>query len=249
MAATAQSLRAPQADPDSSARLAASDRFTCIALAIGVALALSLGIVVLAMRWDQPLLGMHSFRQTQTAITSYWILKGSPWLAYQTPVLGAPWSIPFEFPLYQLLVAAAVKVTGLPLDPMGRVISYAFLLLTVLPARKIARAYDLGDQAVLTFAILLLASPIYLYWGTTFLIETMAVFFSAAFVAAVERTTRDSTPLAIAPAAILGSIAALIKVTTVAPFFMLAALILLCHLVQRVRRGLPLTRSIVSAGL
>src|SRR5579862_7514545 len=57
------------------------------------------GLALLALRWSTPVIGMHAFRQTQTAITSYWMLKGSPWLAYETPVLGPPWSIPFEFPL------------------------------------------------------------------------------------------------------------------------------------------------------
>src|SRR5262245_2823689 len=53
----------------------------------------------------QPLLEMHGFRQTQTALTSYWMLRQGPALDYQTPVAGAPWAIPEEFPLYQLLAA------------------------------------------------------------------------------------------------------------------------------------------------
>jgi len=247
MAATAPSFATPPASGPDSDRIVAHDRITLIALATIAVMAFGLGIILLAMRWDTPLLGMHSFRQTQTAITSYWILKGSPWFAYQTPVLGAPWSIPFEFPIYQLLVAAIVKVTGLPLDPAGRVISYLFLVLTILPVRSIARAYGLGDHAVLVFAILLLTSPIYLFWGTTFLIETMAVFFGVAFLAAIQRSTHDSTTGVTASAAVLGIIGALIKVTTFAPFFMLAGVILLCHLAERARRHLPLGRSIVSA--
>ena len=205
-----------------------------------------LGVILLAVRWDAPLLGMHSFRQTQTAITSYWILKGSPWLAYQTPVLGAPWSIPFEFPFYQLLVAGVVKVTGLPLDPAGRVISYLFFVLTILPVRSLAHAYGLTDRDVLVFAILLLASPIYMYWGTTFLIETMVLFFCVAFLAAIERSSRDSKLTTIAEAALLGSVGALGKITTFAPFYLLAGVILLCQIAARARRRLPLRRSIVA---
>jgi hypothetical protein len=229
-----------------SVRTLARDR-THNALAVIAAMMVVIGGVVLAIRWNDPLLGMHSFRQTQTAITSYWILRGSPWLAYHTPVFGAPWSIPFEFPMYQLLVASLVKSTGMPLDPAGRLISYLFLLATIFPVRSLARAYGLTDRDVLVFAILLLASPIYLYWGTTFLIETMALFFCVAFLAGIVQETRDSNITTIAQAALLGVAGALGKITTFAPFYLLAGVILLFHLADRARRRLPLGRSVAAA--
>jgi hypothetical protein len=51
-------------------------------------------------------------QQTQTALTAFWHLRGSPILAYETPVVGYPWSIPFEFPTFQIL-AAGLSLTGL----------------------------------------------------------------------------------------------------------------------------------------
>src|SRR5947199_7995289 len=39
---------------------------------------------------NQPIADLHQFRQTQTAITAYWLANGGPWLAYETPVLGYP---------------------------------------------------------------------------------------------------------------------------------------------------------------
>jgi hypothetical protein len=175
------------------------------------------------------------------------MLKGSPWLAYQTPVFGAPWSIPFEFPIYQLLTAGIVKLSGLPLDPVGRAISYLFLVLTILPVRSLIRAYGLSDRNVLVFAILLLASPIYLYWGTTFLMETTVLFFCVAFLAAIERTARNGKLTAIVEAALLSSLGALGKITTFAPFYILAGVILLCDMAARARRHQPLRRSIAAA--
>src|SRR5262249_52359859 len=62
----------------------------------------------------QPIADLHQFRQTQTAIAAYWIWRGGPWLAYETPVLGYPWSIPFEFPIFQYLLAA-LRLIGIPL--------------------------------------------------------------------------------------------------------------------------------------
>jgi hypothetical protein len=37
--------------------------------------------------WDGSIVDIHGFRQTQTAITVRYLLKGGPWLAYETPVL------------------------------------------------------------------------------------------------------------------------------------------------------------------
>ena len=80
--------------------------------ALFTVLAVLLAIVsVHALFWlfvglNQPIADLHQFRQTQTAITAYWIWRGGPWLAYETPVLGYPWSIPYEFPIFQYLLAA-----------------------------------------------------------------------------------------------------------------------------------------------
>lgn len=210
---------------------------------------LAAGLTVLAMRWTTPLLGMHSFRQTQTAITSYWILRGASWLAYPTPVLGAPWSIPFEFPVYQLLAAGLVKLTGLPLDPAGRMLSYLFVVLTILPAGMLARAYGLGRKEVLVFAILIIASPIYIFWGTAFLMETLVLFFCFAFLAEVERVARTTSRTVVLGAVTCGTIGALGKITTFLPFYLLAGLILLYHLINRFRRHQSLGRFVVGAAV
>jgi hypothetical protein len=203
---------------------------------IAAAVALSVhSLAVLVVRWQQPLLGMHAFRQTQTAITSYWMLKGSPWLAYETPVLGPPWSVPFEFPLFQLLVAGLVKVTGIALDPAGRLLSYFFLVLTIYPVTVLARSYRRDSGEVLVFVMVLLAAPLYLYWGTCFMIETFALFFSFAFVAAVDRAARTLHWGPIATASLCGTIAALGKITTFAAFYCIAAVILIYQLWERRR--------------
>jgi hypothetical protein len=39
-------------------------------------------------------------------------------LSYDTPVLGYPWSIPFEIPLYQWIVACVSRL-GLSIDVAG----------------------------------------------------------------------------------------------------------------------------------
>jgi hypothetical protein len=131
---------------------------------------------------QQPLVDVHAFRQTQTALTAFWILKEGWLLAYQTPVAGYPWSIPFEFPIYQTFVAAIVYLTGFDLSAVGRFISYVFLVALAWPAFALAKRLDLPKTVPLVFCALLWTSPINVYWGRTFMIETAALFFSLACV-------------------------------------------------------------------
>jgi hypothetical protein len=229
-----------------------ADRYHELALSLAGAAALLLGLGLLAIRWRLPLLGMHSFRQTHTAMTSYWLMHGSPWFAYETPVLGVPWSIPNEFPFYQLLVARLAEWTGLPLDPIGRLVSYLFVVLTIIPVRTLAGAWKLENSYICVFAILLLTSPIYLFWGTAFLIETCVLFFCFWFLAEVELTTeptpRSSYWTALPLSIFCGAIGALGKITTFVPFECFAGLILLNDFVKRLRQHESLLRPILTGG-
>lgn len=125
----------------------------------------------------QPLLDGHSFRQTQTALTSYWFINQGFQFAYETPVAGAPWAIPFEFPIYQVIVACISKEFNVGLDETGRMISYLFLLLTILPVIAIVNRLSLPKVTSFYFIAILFSMPIYVYWGRAFLIETTALFF------------------------------------------------------------------------
>jgi len=131
---------------------------------------------------SQPPLDSYAFRQSQTALTSYWFFDNGFNLRYETPVAGYPWSIPFEFPFYQFLVALISKLFNFPLDPTGRIISYCFLLLTLIPVRGIVKLLQLPRSVFFIFSILFLSSPWYIYWGRSFLIETTALFFSIASI-------------------------------------------------------------------
>ena len=157
--------------PSSDRSLENSFVFVLFIALIGVTLR---ALFVLASGLWQPLLDLHSFRQTQTALSAYWLLRGGPWLAYETPVLGAPWSIPFEFPLYQWIVAI-IATTGLPLDGAGRLVAFGFYLATLWPIYILFRAVGLGRIAFLSTGILFMTSPLYLFWSRTFLMESCSL--------------------------------------------------------------------------
>lgn len=130
----------------------------------------------------QPPLDVHSFRQTQTALSAYWFAHDGFSLAYATPVAGAPWSIPFEFPLYQFIVAAMSSMLGVSLDSTGRLVSFAFLVFCLAPVRSITKKLQFNDSVFYIFVGLVFSSPVYVYWGRSFMIETAALFFSIAAI-------------------------------------------------------------------
>jgi hypothetical protein len=178
---------------------------------------------------QQPLVDTHAFRQSQTALTTYWILKEGWQLAYQTPVVGFPWSIPFEFPIYQLLVAAIVTLSGFDLEPVGRFVSYAFLLACAWPTFALSRRLDLPATVPWVFCALFWTSPIYVYWGRTFMIETTALFFSLACMPfAIDLIRRVEVKRSALLYVAFATVGVLQKSTTAGPillFLVLAAII------------------------
>ena len=200
---------------------------------------------------DQPLLEREAFRQTQTALTSYWMIKEGWQLAYQTPMLGYPWTIPLEFPFYQSIVAFITLTTGFSLDAVGRLVSFGFSLACAWPAFAIARRLKLTSTVAWIFCALLWSSPQYLYWGRTFLMETAAVFFTLAAVP-YALDLRDHSPKwsSVLLFGMFASLGLLQKGTTAAPVLLvLGLLICITHLRKKPaiwhRRWVPVAIALV----
>jgi hypothetical protein len=130
----------------------------------------------------QRIVEIEHFRQTETALTAYWMVKEGWQLAYQTPGWGYPWSSPIEFPIYQALVALIVWMGDLPLEPVGRLVSFAFLVAFAWPAFMVQKRLNLPSEAAWVFCALVWSSPLYLLWGRTFMISTSALFFTLAAI-------------------------------------------------------------------
>jgi hypothetical protein len=186
----------------------------------------------------QPPLDVHAFRQSQTALTAYWFMQDGFSLAYETPVGGPPWSLPFEFPLYQAIVAGVAMVTGLPLDVVGRLTSFAFLVGCLFPLRALVRRLALPDSVFLFLVALVFGSPLYVYWGRAFMIETAALFFTLSAVRYFADYLLDTRPYrALGLFCLCATLAVLQKSTTVLPVLGVLGLVLAGSLgVQR--RGL-----------
>jgi hypothetical protein len=175
---------------------------------------------------NQPLLEMYGFRQTQTAITSWWLIRNGWSLAYETPVAGYPWAIPMEFPFYQRIVSIIAWTFHLPLDPIGRILSFCFLLACAWPIFSITGKLKLNPRVAWVSCALLWSSPIYLFWGRTFTIETCALFFTLASIPfAIDLIQNKLTWKTSAGFAFFATLGLLQKVTTAAPVLLILAVI------------------------
>jgi len=188
---------------------------------------ISLGYYLWAVSagWNNTITDSHAFRQTQTAITTYYMVKQPFKLAYETPVLGPPWSIPMEFPLYQWIVATLVKTFGFALDQTGRFVSACFYLLTLIPVYFLLGTLRVRPIHRLAVLSLLLVSPFYIFWSRTFMIETCGLFLSTAYLACTLRwLEKRNLKWLLVLSVFCGTLGALVKITTFLPFALLAGL-------------------------
>jgi len=189
-------------------------------------------LFVLIAGLNQSFLFYYEFRQTQTALSAYWLTQGGDWLAYETPLFGAPWQLPLEFPLFQWIVAGLHLVTGLPLDPLGRFVSFAFYLATLWPIYVFSRRWEKGHTFFLILSCLFLASPIYLFWGRTFLIESLALFLSALWLAYLSAALTSRRLPHFLIATLAGGLAMLVKVTTFPGFVLAGGVLVLVDVIR-----------------
>ncbi|MCX6267886.1 MAG: glycosyltransferase family 39 protein [Bacteroidetes bacterium] len=189
------------------------------------------------------LLDNHAFRQTQTALTTFYIVKDGFHLNYITPILGDPWTIPFEFPIYQMVVALLKMGTSLSLDVSGRIISIMFFCLSLFPLYMIMRRIMKSNTESLLAVCFVLLHPIYLFWSRTFMIESTALFFAITtlWLSIVFLETKRILPLVFAVSCAI--IASLVKITTMASFTMIISVwALVCWLKEKgYRFGLKTT--------
>jgi len=183
-------------------------------------------VLAASIGWHNTVLDFIGFRQAQTALTAYFMVGRVPCLAYETPVVGPPWSIPFELPVYQWVVAAIVTLGDTPMDETGRAVSLLFFLLTLLPAYRILAWLGLARGHRLLALALFTVSPFYVFWSRTFLIESTALFFSLCYLAAALPAVDRPSPGRLCAALLFGVLAALVKITTCFVFSLVLALYL-----------------------
>ena len=187
--------------------------------------------------WNHSIRDAHEFRQLQTALSAFYFKKEGVKLAYETPVLGPPWSIPMEFPTYQAVVAKVSILTGIPLEQSGRLTGVAFFYASLPAVWLLLRRRLPGALDPLPALAAMLLCPLYLFYTRTFMIESTALCLALWFVACLDRALARARSWAMVGAWVFGALAALTKVTTFAAFWIACALLVLEHIAARRRAG------------
>jgi hypothetical protein len=180
-------------------------------------------------RLNEPLLGMFEFRETQTAISAYWMMQGGPKIIYQTPVLGAPYTIPFEFPFFQWLTSLLSYLTPLSIQSSARTISFLFFGICLGLSYKIISSLNFGREVIILFIGLICLSPLYLYWSATSMIESMALAFALAWLLTYILFLRTDRVIYLSLAVVFGIMAALEKITTFPSILFIGAVLTIIY--------------------
>ena len=212
------------------------------------AVALVISGWALTRYWNESLRDGHEGRQQHTALTAYYFKKDGLKLAYETPLLGPPWTIPMEFPLYQAMVAKLSAATGYPLEQTGRLVS-VFFFYAALPALwlLLRRRTPEPADALLALAFVLVC-PLYLFYSRTFMIESTALCLSLWFLVALDQCLARPWGWALPAAWLLGALAAATKITTFVAAGSGAAILILEQVLARRRAGVSWNRAALHTG-
>jgi hypothetical protein len=169
----------------------------------------------MSVGWTSRNLPANEFRESQTALSAYWIKADHDFsLAYPTPVVGKPWSVPMEFPLYQWTVVKVSDWTNWSLTKAGRAVSIACFYLGLPAVFLLLRRWRVATAWRWLVLAVVVTCPLYIYYARTLLIETMALMFSLWFWVAFERAVAERSRAWLTVAILAGTGAGLVKVTT-----------------------------------
>src|SRR3954462_14066832 len=188
---------------------AASHRSASTAIAVSL---LILSLLVRLPNLSSPLAEDHPFRQTQTAITAWSLVaEGIHPLAYQTPVFGPPWRVPFEFPAFQIVAALITRAGVTNLDVACRVAGLLFFYLSAGFLYSLCRSHIETRSACACIVLAYVWLPFDIFWSRTAMIDYASVAFSLAYMDAFWRWLKRRRALDLTLAIGFGSLAFLVK--------------------------------------
>ena len=156
-------------------------------------------------------------RESQTALTAYFLKQGGAFFKYETPIFGPPWSWPMELPIYQACVSYFSSFFEISIDSSCRFISLLSFFLIIIPTFKILDFFEYDDKFKKIFLILFSISPIYIYQSRNSLIEVFALLLSVSFIAFALTHIKYNKKNDLIFAAIFATLAGLQKITTFIP--------------------------------
>lgn len=155
----------------------------------------------------------HRFRQTQTAsAVREYARDGIDLFHPPMVVLGPPWAVPLEFPLFQAMATPLVWL-GLSSSTAARVMALVCFQATAVLLFFLVRRWGSTRAAVIA-VVLFEATPFGVLWATASLIEYLATALILASVLALDLWFREGGNRWLAVTAACSSLGFLTKVTT-----------------------------------
>lgn len=147
------------------------------------------------------------------------------------PVLGQPWQVPFEFPLFQQSAALVMKIFSLDIDFANRSTSLIWFSLCVPLIYHISRFF-VGRFSSIISSIAFSISPLSIQWSRASLIEYCALFFSLLFLYSALRLLHSQKAKVQWGLVCIfsGALAGLVKSTTFLVFCGIVVLLTLAYL-------------------
>ena len=179
-----------------------------------------IGFVVRIPRLNDSIYERFSFRQTQTAFgIRYFANESLNPLNAQVPVLGPPWKIPMEFPIFQLIASLPAKLFHIEEGISGRFTSTIFFLLSSIFLFLILEQTNGKNIARISLPIYLLTS-FSLEWGSAVLIDwlSVALTLSGIYLIKIHKKLNYNFSLSLILALVVLILASLTKVTTTVPW-------------------------------
>src|SRR6266542_1655711 len=194
---------------------------SALQICLAIALLLAVGLWHLhwvTKGWHIPGLSGHEFRQTQTIVTVHAMKSEGFRIDYSTPVLGKPWSIPFELPLYQYVAARVSTAFDINEAEAGRWVSLSAFYLAIPALVLLLRATGFSPIAAVMGTAPVFCAPVYLLYSRAVLIESTALCASAWFLYLLVKYRLGRSPIVFAGMLLCGVVAVLVKSTTWAVF-------------------------------
>ena len=126
---------------------------------------------------------IHLYRQSQTVMTALYLPSEGFRFNYSTPIMGYPWAVPLEFPIYQWFAVLIQKIFGFDLVIAGKLINITGHIINNLLIIQIFRNYKIDRLIIFLGLIFYNVFPFYLIFDTTFLVDslTLTLCFSAIY--------------------------------------------------------------------
>lgn len=159
-----------------------------------------------------------NWRSSQTLLTSFWFQKeGISLFHSQLPLYGPSWQVPFEFPIYQAISVLFSNITHVDLTLSSRIISVTSYYITAILLLLLCLKFLDSKFLAATILWVFLWLPYTILYSTEILIDYSSVALALGYILGL-KTFIDSPRnlLLFILTVIVGSLGAMVKITTMA---------------------------------